>query len=201
MDRVLRPGARLQRAFFARRAPVVARALIGTILLHDGVGGVVVETEAYDALDPASHSFRGKTVRNAPMFGPPGHAYVYFTYGVHWCFNVVCAREGVSDAVLIRALEPLAGIARMEKRRGAAVTARDLARGPGRLAQALGIDKRFDAADLVDGPIGFYRPVTRVRRRIVAGPRVGISKAEATPWRFYDETSRFVSRLPAKGRR
>lgn len=190
MDRVLK---RLDRAFYARRAPVVARALLGTILLHDGVGGRVVETEAYDERDPASHSFRGRTARNAAMFGEAGHAYVYFTYGAHWCFNVVCAREHVADAVLIRALEPLEGIDTMMRRRGERVPLRDLARGPGRLAQALGIDRRHDGVDLTKGPLGFWLPGTRARRRIVRGPRVGITKGVETPWRFLLADSRFVS--------
>ena len=190
MGRVLK---RLDRAFYARRAPVVARALLGTILLHDGVGGRVVETEAYDERDPASHSFRGKTARNAAMFGEAGHAYTYFTYGTHWCFNVVCAREGVADAVLIRALEPLEGIDVMMKRRGEDIALRDVARGPGRLAQALGFDRRHDGADLVRGPIGFWLPEKRARRRIASGPRIGITKGAGTPWRFLLADSPFVS--------
>ncbi len=192
----------LTRAFFERRAPVVAKALLGTMLMHKGVGGIVVETEAYDEADPASHSHRGRTPRNAPMFGPAGHAYVYFTYGAHWCFNVVTGREGSGEAVLIRALEPVLGVEEMARRRNAKPplterVVRDLARGPGRLTQALAIGRALDGSDLVAGPIGFHVPeggIARRHRRISAGPRIGITRGEDTAWRFCVRGSPFLSR-------
>lgn len=172
------------------------------LLVHGDTGGIVVETEAYDEADPASHSHRGRTPRNAPMFGPAGHAYVYFSYGTHWCFNVVTGREGSGEAVLIRALEPVLGTETMARRRKAKLpltdrVVRDLARGPGRLTQALAIDRTLDGSDLVDGPIAFHRPEggpSRRHRRVLAGPRVGITKGTATAWRFTVLDSPFVSR-------
>lgn len=200
MDRVLTPeGGRLDREFYARPAPVVAKALIGMVLAHDAgdgaAGGVIVEAEAYREGDPASHSFRGRTPRNAPMFGEAGHAYVYFSYGVHWCFNVVTGEEGEGEAVLVRAIEPLFGIEHMQRRRESE-KAIDLARGPGRLTESLAIGREHDGADLVQGPLGIWRPQERVRRRyrrIAAGPRIGITKGVATAWRFSVLGSRFVS--------
>ena len=169
------------------------------LLVHrapDGAaGGIIVEAEAYRQDDPASHSFRGKTARNAPMFGPPGHGYVYFTYGMHWCFNVVSGREGFGEGILIRAIEPTRGLAHMKRRRGTDVI-RDLARGPGRLAQALAIGRLEFGADLVRGPLGLYRPPEPIRRRyrrIAAGPRIGITKGVDTAWRFTTIGSPFVS--------
>ena len=170
------------------------------LLVHrapDGAaGGIIVEAEAYRQDDPASHSFRGKTARNAPMFGPPGHGYVYFTYGMHWCFNVVSGREGFGEGVLIRAIEPTQGIAHMKRRRGMSVL-RDLARGPGRLGQALAIEPAHSGIDLVRGPLGIWQPPDRVRRRyrrrIAAGPRIGITKGVAAPWRFVSLGCPFVS--------
>lgn len=202
MAGLLAAGPRLDRAFFARRAPVVAKALLGTLLVHGDTAGVVVETEAYDEADPASHSHRGRTPRNTPMFGPAGHAYVYFSYGAHWCFNVVTGREGSGEAVLIRALEPVIGIEEMALRRKATLPLtdrlmRDLARGPGRLTQALAIGRELDGSDLVDGPIAFHLPeggAARRHRRIQAGPRVGITKGAETAWRFSVVDSPFVSR-------
>src|ERR1700752_2935259 len=133
------PQARLlARPFFARSGPTVAPALIGATLLLDGVGGVIVEVEAYDHEDPAAHGFRGRTARNAAMFGPPGHAYVYRSYGMHWCLNFVCEGEGIASAVLIRALKPLNGLATMRRRRGIDEN-RLLCAGPGRLCEALAI--------------------------------------------------------------
>lgn len=192
---------RLPASFYRRSAATVAKGLIGMRLLHDGVGGIVVEAEAYDEEDPASHSHRGRTPRNAPMFGPAGHAYVYFSYGAHWCFNVVTGRDGSGQAVLIRALEPTHGLEEMRRRRREErpleKARRDLARGPGRLTQALKIDKTLDGTSLLEGPLGIWRPPPSVIRRyrpIAATRRVGISKGVETKWRFCAAPSLFLSR-------
>lgn len=174
--------------FFARDVVTVARALIGTVLLVDGVGGTIVETEAYDASDPASHCFGGRTARNASMFGPAGHAYVYRSYGLHWCLNFVCA---TASGVLIRAIEPGAGIARMIERRGTS-DHRLLCAGPGRLCQALGVDGGLDGRPLDAAPFALSQGDEPVM--ISAGSRIGISKAVETPWRFCSAGSRFLSR-------
>lgn len=174
--------------FLDRPASEVARDLIGAHLAHDGVGGLVVETEAYEADDPASHSFSGPTARNAAMFGPPGHAYVYRSYGIHWCFNVVC-RPG--SAVLVRALEPTAGIPAMVRRRGIE-DPRALCSGPGKLCQALAIGQAQNGMPLGLGALRLA--VSSTRPEIVAGPRIGISKAVDMPWRFGLAGSRFLSR-------
>ena len=169
----------------------VAPALLGVTLLVDGVGGPIVEVEAYDGTDPASHGFRGRTPRNASMFGPPGHAYVYRSYGIHWCLNLVCEAEESPAAVLVRALEPVHGLERMRERRGLG-DLRLLCAGPGRLCQALGVTGehdglRLDAApfELVPGPEA---------PRVVAGVRIGISRAAELPWRYAVAGSRFLSR-------
>lgn len=173
-------------------APVqVARALIGALLLVDGVGGRIVETEAYDVDDRASHSLVGPRRRNASMFGPAGHAYVYRSYGIHYCFNIVCRGAGYGAAVLIRALEPACGLDAMRQRRGTADD-RVLCSGPGRVGQALGIGPRHDGLPL-DQPPFDLRPAGTAHR-IVIGPRIGISKATDLPWRFGLHGSRFVSR-------
>ena len=185
--------ARLPAAFFARDVETVARALIGTMLLVDGVGGMIVETEAYDASDPASHCFGGRTARNASMFGPPGHAYVYRSYGIHWCLNFVCAP---TSGVLIRALEPVAGLDRMAERRGIGEVRR-LCAGPGRLCQALGVDNRLDGHALDAPP--FMLSAGEEGVTVSAGPRIGISRAIETPWRFCLAGSRFLSRPEAAG--
>jgi len=187
-------GQRLATDFFARDVETVARALIGTTLLVDGVGGMIVETEAYDQGDPASHCFGGRTARNASMFGPPGHAYVYRSYGIHWCLNFVC---NPASGVLIRALEPTAGLDRMAERRGT-TEVRLLCAGPGRLCQALGVDIGLNGCALDEPPFVLLPGDTPAR--VSAGPRIGISRAVETPWRFCLGGSRFLSRPAAKSR-
>lgn len=181
--------------FFRRPAHLVAPDLIGATLLVDGAGGLIVETEAYDHEDPASHSFAGRTARNAAMFGPAGRAYVYRSYGIHWCLNFVCGAAPTGCAVLIRALAPKAGIAAMQARRGME-DLRDLCRGPGRLCQALGITGALDGQPLDRPPfaLGAREGVFGV----VAGPRIGITRGVETPWRFGLAGSPFLSR-PFRG--
>jgi DNA-3-methyladenine glycosylase len=181
----------LQRDFFERSVHDVAPELIGATLRVDGVGGVVVEVEAYDHEDPAAHGFRGQTARNASMFGPAGHAYVYRSYGVHWCLNFVCECVGVASAVLIRALEPVDGIDTMRARRGVA-NDRLLCAGPGRLCQALGITREHDGLPLDELPFELLAHETE--SELVRGPRVGITKAVEHPWRYGLAGSRFLSR-------
>ncbi len=189
----MRPVQALPRAFFHRPVPVVARDLVGATLLVDGVGGIVVETEAYARDDPASHSFGGRTVRNASMFGPTGHAYVYRSYGIHWCLNAVCDAEALGSAVLIRALEPTAGIELMRQRRGVA-DVRRLCSGPGRLCQALGVTGALDGLPLDAPP--FVLEGRSGPPRIAEGRRIGITQAAETPWRFCLSGSPFLSRTP-----
>ncbi|MEO8291060.1 MAG: DNA-3-methyladenine glycosylase [Gaiellaceae bacterium] len=181
----------LGKGFFARSVHDVAPDLVGCTLLVDGVGGRIVEVEAYDHEDPASHGFRGETPRNRSMFGPPGHAYVYRSYGIHWCLNLVCEGEGVAAAVLLRALEPTHGLEVMEARRGVG-DPRLLCSGPGRLCQALAVSGEHDGAPLDRGPFAFHFPETTVE--VVSGPRIGITRAAELPWRYGVERSRFVSR-------
>ncbi len=176
---------------FDAPAEVVARALIGATLLVDGVGGVIVETEAYDQSDAASHTHRGPTPRNAAMFGPSGHAYVYRSYGLHWCLNFTCRPAGHGAGVLLRALEPRSGIEQMQARRGVE-DLRLLCSGPGRLGQALGITLAHYGLPL-DRPPFFVAPADEAVD-VVVGPRIGISKAIEQPWRFGLAGSRFVSR-------
>jgi DNA-3-methyladenine glycosylase len=182
---------RVTRAFFARSVHEVAPELIGVTFLCDGVGGRIVEAEAYDHEDPAAHGYRGRTERNASMFGPPGHAYVYRSYGIHWCVNFVCEEEGQASAVLIRALEPTHGIDAMRERRGVEEK-RALSSGPGKLCQALGITRDHDGLPLDEPP--FELLARDVDLPIVVGPRVGITRAAEVPWRYGLEGSRFISR-------
>ena len=181
----------IESRFFARNVHQVAPDLIGALLLVDGVGGHVVEVEAYDQEDPASHAFRGRTTRNASMFGPPGHAYVYRSYGIHWCLNLVCGDQGVPEAVLVRALEPTHGVAAMQHRRGVA-NPHALCSGPGKLCQALGVTARHDGLAL-DRPPFHLEPRERAPR-IATGPRIGITQATELSWRYGLEGSKFLSR-------
>jgi DNA-3-methyladenine glycosylase len=176
---------------FARSVHEVAPELVGATLLVDGVGGRIVEVEAYDQEDPASHGYRGRTPRNAAMFGPPGHAYVYRSYGIHWCLNLVCEGEGIASAVLLRALEPTRGLDVMRERRGLD-DPRLLCSGPGRLCQALGVTREHDGLPLDRPPFELLEPDGDVD--VVAGPRIGITRAADLPWRYAEAGSRFVSR-------
>jgi DNA-3-methyladenine glycosylase len=187
---------KLGRDFFARSVHEVAPELVGVTLLVDGVGGRIVEVEAYDHEDPAAHGFTGRTTRNASMFGPPGHAYVYRSYGIHWCLNLVCEEEGVASAVLIRALEPTTGLDEMAVRRGTDQP-RLFAAGPGRLCQALGITRDHDGAPLDRPP---FELSAREDVEVERGRRIGITKAADRPWRYAEKGSRFLSR-PIRPRR
>ena len=182
---------RLTRAFFSRSVHQVAPELIGATLLFKGVGGRIVEVEAYHHTDPAAHSFRGPTERNAVMFGPPGYAYVYRSYGIHWCVNFACERKGSASAVLIRAVEPTAGLAAMRRRRGLS-DVRLLCAGPGRVCQALGITVAQNGAALDAPPFELFERAAPVE--VVAGPRIGITKAVGKPWRYGLKGSNFLSK-------
>jgi DNA-3-methyladenine glycosylase len=181
----------LRRSFFARSVHEVAPDLIGTTLLVDGVGGRIVEVEAYDQEDPASHGYRGRTPRTASMFGPPGHAYVYRSYGIHWCLNLVCGAEGVPEAALVRALEPTAGIDEQRRRRGLD-DLRALCSGPGKLCQALAVTRDHDGLPLDRAP---FRLTEREEiPEIVTGPRIGLTRATELSWRYLEAGSPYVSR-------
>ena len=183
--------AMIRRNFFARSVHAVAPDLIGAWFGFDGVGGRIVEVEAYHHTDPAAHSFGGRTERNAIMFGPPGFAYVYRSYGIHWCVNFVCEPEGSASAVLIRALEPTEGLAAMQRRRHT----KDphlLCSGPGRLTEALGITHAHNALALDAPP--FALTARKGEPDIASGPRIGITKAVDQPWRYGLKGSRFVSK-------
>jgi DNA-3-methyladenine glycosylase len=181
----------LPKDFFARSVHEVAPDLVGATLLVDGVGGTIVEVEAYDHEDPAAHGYGGRTARNASMFGPPGHAYVYRSYGIHWCLNLVCEEEGAASAVLLRALQPTRGLDAMRARRGVAEP-RLLCSGPGRLCQALGVTREHDGLPLDDPP--FRLEASDEPVKVVAGARVGITRATELPWRYALAGSRYLSR-------
>lgn len=181
---------------FNAPSPEVAQQLIGVVVLINGVGGRIVETEAYDQSDPASHTFGGQTARNVAMFGPAGRAYVYRSYGIHWCLNFVCCDVGHGAGVLIRAIEPLQGLDQMCARRGVE-DARLLCSGPGKLCQAMAVTHAHNGLALMDPPFELIAAASAgagVPAVLVAGPRVGISKAMQVPWRFGLAGSRFLSR-------
>lgn len=186
-----RLGKPLKRSFFGRSVHEVAPDLIGATLLVDGVGGIITEVEAYHHTDPAAHSFRGPTPRNRVMFGPPGFAYVYRSYGIHWCVNFVCEKEGSASAVLIRALEPTHGLAAMRRRRGLQ-DVRSLCSGPGKLCEALGISIKHNDLPLDQPPIALHARTEKPE--IAAGVRIGITKAVDLPWRYGLKGSRFLSK-------
>lgn len=178
--------------FYARPVLEVARGLIGCVVEHEGVSGTIVETEAYHECEPACHAFVGVTSRTRVLFGEPGVAYVYRSYGIHALLNAVCEPVGVGAAVLIRALEPLSGIERMRARRGV-VRDRDLCSGPGKLTQALGVELSENATSLLDGPVTISTGEGG-RPQVLAGPRIGISKAVELRWRFSAAGNPYVSR-------
>ena len=181
----------LTKAFFNRSVHEVAPDLIGATLLFGGVGGRLVEVEAYHHTEPAAHSFHGPTPRNVVMFGPPGYAYVYRSYGIHWCLNFVCEPKGSAAAVLIRAIEPTVGLPRMRRRRGLS-DVKLLCSGPGRVCQALGITRADNGLMLDEPPFELLARTGEVD--IVTGPRIGITKAAEKPWRYGLKDSRFLSK-------
>jgi DNA-3-methyladenine glycosylase len=182
---------RLRKSFFDRSVHEVARELIGATFLFNGAGGVIVEVEAYHQSEPAAHSYGGRTERNAIMFGPPGYAYVYRSYGIHWCVNFVCEGAGGASAVLIRALRPTAGLAIMRRRRGLG-DERLLCSGPGRLCEALGITRAHNGLALDRAPFSLFAASTPIE--IALGPRIGLTKATDLPWRYGLQGSAFLSR-------
>jgi DNA-3-methyladenine glycosylase len=193
---------RLERAFYDRPVLEVARDLVGCVVRHGPTAGVIVETEAYHHSEPACHAYVGLTPRTKTLYGPPGVAYVYRSYGIHALLNAVCEPEGEGAAVLVRALEPLDGIAAMRARRGAHLRLEDLCSGPGKLTHALGIDLDLNGTSLLDGPVAFEGPVRgRPAVEVTVGPRVGITKAAELPWRFVALGSRHVSRPWPPGHR
>jgi DNA-3-methyladenine glycosylase len=184
-------GPALKCPFFARSVHEVAPELIGATFLVGGVGGIIVEVEAYHHTDPAAHSFRGPTTRNAVMFGPPGFAYVYRSYGIHWCVNAVCEPEGSASAVLIRALQPTHGIAVMKRRRGLDGE-RSLCSGPGKLTEALGLSDKHNGLPLDAPPIAIH--ARNGKAEIATGLRIGITKAADLPWRYGLKGSKYLSK-------
>jgi DNA-3-methyladenine glycosylase len=185
-----KPGKLLRKTFFNRSVHEVAPDLIGTTLLVDGVGGIIVEVEAYHHTEPAAHSYRGPTPRNAVMFGPAGFAYVYRSYGIHWCVNFVCEKAGSASAVLIRALEPTHGIAAMRRRRHLH-DERALCSGPGKLTESLGITHAHNGLALDVPPIALY--ARSAKPEVVAVVRIGLTKAVDLPWRYGLKGSKFLS--------
>jgi DNA-3-methyladenine glycosylase len=184
-------GKPLKRAFFDRSVHEVAPDLIGATFLVNGVGGLIVEVEAYHHTDPAAHSYNGPTPRNRVMFGPAGFSYVYRSYGIHWCVNFVCEEEGSASAVLIRALQPTHGLATMRRRRGMD-DERSLCSGPGKLCEALGITIAHSELPLDKPPIALFARTEKPE--IVAGIRIGITKAVELPWRYGLKGSKFLSK-------
>ena len=195
------PAKVLPKSFYARSVHRVAPDLVGCRILHNGVGGVIVETEAYDKEDPACHAAAGMTERNRVMFGPPGRAYVYFTYGMHYLLNIVCEEEGEPAGVLLRALEPTDGIEEMRRMRAPVHELHDLTNGPGKLAQALGVDLSQYGKPVYRGELRiFARKDDWQEPRIIATPRIGIRVGTKRKWRYCAADSRFLSRkLSAKG--
>jgi DNA-3-methyladenine glycosylase len=190
-------GERLDASFFDRSVHLVARELVGCRLFYGGVGGIIVETESYERDDPACHAYVGLTERTEVLFGPPGRAYVYLSYGIHSLLNFVAEAEGEAAAVLIRALEPTAGIEAMRERRGER-SDRDLCSGPGKLAEALGIDLDDNDADLSRDPFLLLPPDEGWSGEVLTGPRIGITKAVERPWRFCAAGSPYLSRPPIR---
>ena len=190
-SRGLAKGKRLTRGFFDRSVHEVAPELIGATFLVDGVGGIIVEVEAYHHTDPAAHSYRGPTPRNQVMFGPPGYVYVYRSYGIHWCINFVCEKEGSASAVLIRAIEPTEGIEAMQRRRRLE-DIRTLCSGPGKLTEAMGITHAHNGLALDAAPLALYGRKADVE--VVTGIRIGITKAVELPWRYGLKDSRYLSK-------
>ena len=190
----MRPGPILKRLFYDRPTVEVARDLLGKILVHGRTAGIIVETEAYlGAEDLAAHSARGITDRTRVIFGPPGHAYVYFIYGMYECLNLICEPEGVPGCVLVRALEPLAGVELMRERRPAARKPEDLASGPGKLTVAMGITRAQNGADVTRGALVVRQPADPRPFDVAVSPRIGITKCAELPLRFHIRGNRFVS--------
>ena len=185
------PGPRLRRSFFARSVHEVAPDLIGATFLVNGVGGIIVEVEAYDQTDPAAHSFRGPTPRNAVMFGPPGYTYVYLSYGLNWCVNLVCQAAGSAAGVLLRAIEPTHGLAAMRRRRGV-TDAKALCSGPGKLCEALAITKALSELPIDRSPIALH--ARSGGAEIATGVRIGLTKAVDLPWRYGLKGSKYLSK-------
>ncbi|MBY0380732.1 MAG: DNA-3-methyladenine glycosylase [Xanthobacteraceae bacterium] len=184
-------GKTLNRRFFARSVHDVAPDLIGATLLFNGVGGIIVEVEAYHHTDPAAHSYRGPTLRNQVMFGPPGYLYVYRSYGIHWCMNFVCEKEGSASAILLRAIKPTHGLAAMRRRRGMD-DEHALCSGPGKLCEALAVTRDHNGLALDEAPFAFYARPRKVE--VVVGVRIGITKAADLPWRYGLKGSKYLSK-------